>query len=387
MLVRDKQSERLTVAPLDAGWRQAWNFLWERIVIWVANKFSKKNLFTVDIANTGTDITLLPEFKQADVIHLHWINQGMLSLKNLRKIIDSGKPVVWTMHDMWAFTGICHYSRDCEHYKSHCHHCSYLNNGGGKKDLSYRTFKKKADLYKGAGIYFIACSHWLEEKAKESRVLTDCVVSSIPNPINTNLFKPRDKKAARTRFLLSEDKRWVLFGSLKITDKRKGIDCFVEACKILAEKYPEMKERLGVVAFGNQSELVRELIPFQVCAHNYISDEKELVNLYNAVDLFVIPSLEDNLPNTIMEAMACGVPCVGSDIGGIPQMIDHLHNGYVADYKSAEDLANGIYWTLTESEYTTLSEGARRKVLANYSEQIIAKQYITVYNQAIGKKG
>ena len=114
---------------------------------------------------------------------------------------------------------------------------------------------------------------------------------------------------------------------------------------------------------------------------NYVSNEKELVDIYNAVDLYVTPSLQENLPNTIVEAMACGIPCVGFQIGGIPQMIDHLHNGYVAHYKSAEDLANGIRWTLTEGDYQTLSEEAHRKAESTYSESIVANQYIKVYNQ------
>ena len=113
MLVRDKQTDQISVVRLKSNWLQVWKFMWERIVIWSANRFRRYHLFDVDIANTGTDITSLPEFRQADVIHLHWINQGMLSLNDIRKILTSGKPVVWTMHDMWPCTGICHYAREC----------------------------------------------------------------------------------------------------------------------------------------------------------------------------------------------------------------------------------------------------------------------------------
>lgn len=114
MLVRDKQTDQISVVRLKSNWLQVWKFMWERIVIWSANRFRRYHLFDVDIANTGTDITSLPEFRQADVIHLHWVNQGMLSLKDIRKILTSGKPVVWTMHDMWPCTGICHYARECK---------------------------------------------------------------------------------------------------------------------------------------------------------------------------------------------------------------------------------------------------------------------------------
>ena len=383
MLVRDKQTDNITVIGLKKSLWSIWQFVWERIVIWKANHFKQHNLFAVDIANTGTDITTYPEFKEADIIHLHWVNQGMLSLKDLKKILQSGKPIVWTMHDMWPCTGICHHARECDNYHKECHHCPYLYNGGAKKDLSHQTFKKKKELYQLSPITFITCSQWLKERAGQSTLLDQHPIVHIPNPIKTNLFTPRNKVEARQKCNLPTDKKLILFGSVKITDKRKGIDYFIESCKILAEKHPKLVNNLGVAVYGKESEQLKSLVPFQVYALDYISNEKELVNVYNAVDLFVTPSLEENLPNTIMEAMACGIPCVGFNVGGIPEMIDHLHNGYVAEYKSAEDFANGIHWTLSESEYQSLSEEARRKVTSSYSESTIAKKYIEVYNKII----
>ena len=381
MLVRDKETDQLNVISLKRNWWKLWQFVWERVVIWGANYFKKNNLFAVDIANTGTDITVLPEFKQADVIHLHWINQGMLSLNDIQKILASGKPVVWTMHDMWPCTGICHHARECTKYQQECHHCPYLYKGGRSKDISYRVFQKKKELYKLSPITFITCSHWLKEQAEKSALLQGHAILSIPNPININLFKPRDKAEARNRCQLPQEKQLILFGSAKITDHRKGIDYFIRACQLLAEMHPDMKEKVGVVVYGQQAQHITHLLPFQVYCMNYISNEKDLVNVYNAVDIYVTPSLEENLPNTIMESMACGVPCVGFEVGGIPEMIDHLHNGYVAKYKSVEDLANGVYWTLSEGEYQSLSEEATRKVVSSYSEQIIARKFIELYNK------
>lgn len=220
------------------------------------------------------------------------------------------------MHDMWPSTGICHHARECTHYQQECHHCQFLYTGGGKKDLSTRIFNKKKALYQQAPITFVTCSHWLEERAKSSALLRNQTVISIPNPINTNLFKPRNKKEARAHCKLPQEGKLILFGSVKITDKRKGIDYLIESCKLLAEKHPELKASLGVVAFGNQSQQLSHLLPFPVYALEYVSNEHDLVNIYNAVDLFVTPSLEENLPNTIMEAMACGIPCVGFNVGG-----------------------------------------------------------------------
>ena len=383
MLVRDKRSDQISVVELKKSWWKVWQFIWERIIIWKENHFKKHNLFAVDIANTGTDVTTLPEFQQADIIHLHWINQGMLSLNDIHKIILTGKPIVWTMHDMWPFTGICHYAGDCDKYTSQCNHCPTLYKGS-MKDLAFQTYMKKEKIYKEANITFVACSQWLESMAKKGALTLGKTITNIPNAINTNLFKPRKKNNAREKCHLPLDKKLLLFGSVKISDKRKGIDYLVEACKILSTKYPELSKDLGVVVMGKEAEQYSTLFPFPIYSMNYVSSEKDLVDIYNAVDLYVTPSLQDNLPNTIMEAMACGTPCVGFHIGGIPEMIDHLHNGYVAEYKSAEDFANGIHWALTEGDYNTLSEEAYRKVVACYSEGAVAKRYIDIYNKKTG---
>ncbi len=384
LLVRDKQTDQVSVVVMENSWRLLWNFLWERVVIWATNRFSKKDLYAIDIANIGSDITSLPEFQQADVIHLHWINQGLLSLKNIQKILDAGKPVVWTMHDMWPCTGICHYSGECTRYQRECDSCPFVHGGTSTKDLSWKVFHKKQKLYEEANITFVTCSQWLKKVASQSSLLLGKRIESIPNPINTNFFKPGNKQQARTRCKLPQDKKLILFGSAKITDKRKGIDYLIGASQLLTEKYPAYKDQLAIVVFGKQSQQLEELLPFPVYPLHYVNNEHDLVDIYNAVDLFLIPSLEDNLPNTIMEAMACGTPCVGFHTGGIPEMIDHLHNGYVANYKSTEDLANGIHWTLDESEYALLSEQAARKVVSNYSERTIAKKYIEIYNQITG---
>ena len=384
MLVRDKQTEQITVVSLHRNWLQVWKFIWERIVIWASNHFKKNHLFSVSIANTGTDITGLPEFQQADVIHLHWINQGMLSLKNIKKILQSGKPVVWTMHDMWPCTGICHYPKECNRYEQECGHCPFLYGKSRLHDLSYRVFRKKQSLYKLSPVTFVACSHWLEQQARKSALLAGERVLCIPNPINTNLFKPRNKQEARGKCHLPSDKKLVLFGSFKVTDKRKGAAYLIEACNLLIEKHPEWKQTLGIVVLGKQAELLQRQLPCKVYPMNYVENEHQLVDIYNSVDLFALPSLQENLPNMVMEAMACGVPCVGFNTGGIPEMIDHLHNGYVARYKSSEDLANGIYWILTEPSYDELSEQAYRKAVGSYSEYNVAKRYTDIYNQITG---
>lgn len=380
MLVRDKQTDEVSVVALGGGWKHLWHFLWERIVIWIANRFSRRNLFAVDIANSGTDITSLPEFTQADVVHLHWINQGMLSLDDIRRILDSGKPVVWTMHDMWPCTGICHHARDCQGYTERCGNCQYLPGGGHGHDLSRKVFDRKKQILADHRITFVTPSRWLQTQARKSALLAGQDIRCIPNPIDTNAFKPHDKAAARSACGLPQQMHLLLFGSVKITDKRKGIDYMIESCRLLAERHPELKETLGVVVIGSNSRQLEGLLPFRVYAQDFVADSRRLIDIYNAADIYATPSLEENLPNTIMEAMACGVPCVGFNVGGIPEMIDHLHNGYVAQYRSADDFANGIYWLLTDPGRNTMAAEAVRKVQSQYAEGVVAREYTNLYN-------
>jgi len=171
---------------------------------------------------------------------------------------------------------------------------------------------------------------------------------------------------------------------VKISDKRKGIDYLIEACQKLSKQHPETLQQVEVVVFGHHSDQLRESLPFPVKVLNFVSDERKLKDIYNAVDVYVTPSLEENLPNMIMESMACGTPCVGFNVGGIPEMIDHQQNGYVAQYKSADDFAAGIYWSIYATDEAQLSKACVHKVITNYSEVTVAQQYIHIYNQITG---
>ncbi|MBQ7421583.1 MAG: glycosyltransferase family 4 protein [Prevotella sp.] len=383
MLVRDKTTDDITVVRIGGGWRSQWRFLWERWCIFVRLRFCRKRLFEIDIANTGHDITSLPEFKEADVVHLHWVNQGMLSLQDIRRILEAGKPLVWTMHDLWPATAICHYARGCQQFRRECHHCRLLPNGGSANDLSAKVWRRKNAVLKRRHVSFVACSRWLGNQAKESGLLSGHVVRSIPNPIDTRVFCPQDRQEARRQWKLPTDKRLILFVSQRVTDERKGMDYFVAAIAKMVEEHPEMKANTAVLVLGGHSEEVVERLALPVFPLGYVGDQQKIVSVYNAADVFVLPSLEDNLPNTIMESMACGVPCVGFKVGGIPEMIDHQKNGYVANYKSSDDLSRGIRWILDEADTATLSRSAVGKVVKEYSQQSVALRYTEVYNEAI----
>lgn len=383
MLVRDKQTDRMTVSAIPPSILLPLKFIWERLCIFIANGFRRRNLFQVDIANTGTDITHLYEFEQSDVIHLHWINQGFLSMDDLDKIIHSGKPVVITMHDMWYFTGICHHSGSCTKYRNYCYKCELLTNGGIGSDPAIKVYEQKRKLYSGAKLAFVGCSKWIADMANTSALTQGQFVTNVPNPINTHTFHPIGKPEVRDKWRLPQDKQLLLFGARRITDWLKGFKYLAEACGIIAKEDPTLAQRLGVVVLGGDSKKVKDFIPLDVYPVDYVSNERDIVELYNAVDIFVTPSLQENLPNTIMEAMTCGTPCVGFNIGGIPEMIEHKKNGYVAEYRNARDFADGIKWCLDPDHYDALCANSRSKALNNYSEDRIARRYTEIYEMLL----
>ena len=379
MLVRDKESDTLTIVGLPKSPMLHWHFLWERFVIFCRLHFSRKHLFEIDLANTGSDITKLREFQEADVIHLHWINQGMLSLNGIRKILRSGKPVVWTMHDIWPATGICHLTLGCHYFVSRCANCKYLPGGGSSNDLASRVWQKKQQMQADENIYYVACSRWLESEAKSSALLKGQKITSIPNPIDTHIYKKGNKEEARQRLGLPLDKKLILFASQRVTNENKGMSYLIEACR-------QLGDLCEVVILGGHAEEVVAQLPMKAHPLGYVNDEQRIVDVYNAADVFVLPSLSENLPNTIMEAMACGVPCVAFKVGGIPEEIDHLKNGYVAAYRDANDLAKGIEWILQKADYEALSQQAVHKVMQCYSQQSVAVKYLDVYQQAMAFK-
>ena len=198
------------------------------------------------------------------------------------------------------------------------------------------------------------------------------------------MFCPQDQAEARLRAGLPADKHIILFVSQRVTDERKGMRYFIEAIDRLVARYPEMKENTAIAILGGHSEEVNLTLPSY--SLGYVSDEKQIVAIYNTADAFVLPSLEDNLPNTIMESMACGVPSIGFRVGGIPEMIDHQQNGYVANYRDTEDLASGIHWVLEEADRAALKQACLQKVAQNYSQHAVALKYIEVYNEAMAYK-
>lgn len=384
MLVRDRQTDDPRVHTFGQKWRMKWAFLWERWCVFMHLRFRRRNLFALDIANAGASITKTDAFRRADVIHLHWVNQGVLSLAELQNILASGKPVVWTLHDIWPVTGICHLALDCRRYTHDCGRCPYLSRHR-EDDLSRKIWAKKHRTYRSGSMTFVACSRWLAGEARAASLTRGHRVTDIPNAIDTDVFAPRDRTDARRRLGLPADRglRIVLFVAQRITNLNKGIPYLAEAFRNYLAAHPEHGRDTAVLILGGAAESFSSAFEVPVFTTPYTYDVEKIVDLYNASDIFVLPSVSENLPNTIMEALSCGIPCLGFRVGGIPELIDHGRNGYVAAPRDADDLCAGLHALLDVEDREAYGKAARQKVLDNYALERVGARYADLYRQVL----
>ena len=363
--------------------KHLFRFITERLYF-LSKEKNKKIRYNFSPANTGVDITKHPLFQSADVIHLHWINQGFISIDNLEQIIKSNKPIVVTLHDMWYFTGGCHYSGTCEGYKHECGNCPFLS-APNAHDVSYQLLQQKISILSQAkNVRWVTCSNWLQKEALSSTILKHAAVASIPNPLpeyyTTELT---DTSALRTFFNLPQATPLILIGAMQLQDERKGFAYFKKALDQLKQESFSIQPE--IVIFGGLKKKQLEVFddfPFTVHYKGQMNPSTELPKLYAACDVFVLPSLEDNLPNTVAEAMSQATPVVAFNIGGLSQMIDSGVNGYLAEEKDSSDLAKGIYTVLT-GDLLSYKKEARRKAIGLYDAKKVSSQYISVYTDLL----
>ncbi len=369
----------------DHGLASRWHFLWERVVIWLSNLLSRRHLFQVSIANAGTDITKTQEFQNADIVHLHWVNQGFLSLKDIQKILRSGKPVVWTMHDMWPMTAICHHAYECERYQEACGQCHFLRRPGAD-DLSASVFRKKQKVLADADrLVFVAVSHWLAGRAQKSALVGSFPIKVIPNVLPLQQFTIVNRLDAQTA-LDAEAPHVIAFGAARIDDPIKGFSYLVEALRILTgEGGPYRADDFRLLLFGQVRDgAVLDTIPVPYVHLGFVDDAYRLSQIYSAAHVTVSSSLYETFGQTLIEAMACGSVPVSFDGAGQTDIIQHQQNGYLARRLSAQSLAEGISWAL---QCGLSAQELRRSVIRRYSEQVVARQYINLYEKLREESG
>ena len=356
----------------------AWSREWTK---WVSSmsQYPKRpdGLEMFSAAETDVRLELVREIFEADIINLHWTS-GLVDIPRA-PFAFRNKPVVWTLHDMNPFTGGCHYADTCKKYMSSCGACPQLGSEYDH-DISHTAWDQKRIAYDKLNITIVTPSKWLGKCASKSSLFSKFPVAVIPNGFPIDIYKPYSKKEIRKALNISETAKVILFGADDIGNKRKGFRYLMDALNNLDVKG---NDDIILLTFGNFPKNSQIKSKYPTMNLGSLNDQNHLAAVYSAADLFVLPALEDNLPNTVVESMACGTPVLGFNIGGIPDMVEHKHTGYLVKPKDVKGLIEGITWIISASAETKLklSQQCRKKAEELYSLDVQANHYKKVYEE------
>lgn len=337
----------------------------DRVPTWIYLS-RKEQLFSPGLV--GLNLRHSKLLKWADIIHIHWANHGFIDIKEIGKW---NKPVVWTIRDMWPFTGGCHYSFDCDKYKFNCGGCPVLCSDR-KHDLSHLALRRKIKYLSTLSIHWVAISRWMKARAISSSVLKQKSISLIFSGIDCNTFKIVDNVKARDFFNFPYDTKIIIIGAVNLREECKGFQYVINTLNKIDKEYL-------VVTFGD-GNIIQDEIPQKVINLGYINNGSDLANLYNSADIFLAPSKAEAFGKTFAEAQACGLPVVCFDETGPADIIEHLKTGYLASFKDEGDLLNGLLFCLTTTfNRNYISDRAKEL----FDIRTIAKQYIYVYGKTL----
>lgn len=375
LLVQRKQSNDHDVLGGEGPARKVFSALTLHLdgaPLWFYRK-RKRDLFSTGIFPNRTHRRI--QRLTPDIVHLHWVAFGMLPIEALRKLPARA---VWTLHDMWGFTGGCHYDGGCDRFLRGCGQCPILGSER-ENDLSASLLRRKRLTVERSDITIVAPSRWLAAQARKSLVFARSRIEIIPNGLDLKVYKPINQAMARSLFSLPVDKYIILFGALAPTgERRKGYHLLIEALNQVARVCPI--DRACVVMFGQADGVPLSLSGFPVHVVGVLQDDVSLAALYSSADVLVVPSIQDNFPNTIAEAMACGTPCVAFNIGGMPDLIQHRVNGYLAEPFDTADLARGILEMTVDCRTSGLMREVVRQTAESSLDQVtMAKRYVELY--------
>ncbi len=380
MLVQEKSTADYTVVGPKGELRQA--IARSKIML---DKLPLKLMHRQRPASNFFSLQWLPERSyhriqtlQPDIINLHWIGSGFVRPQTMARL---KRPLVWTLHDMWAFTGGCHYAGSCERYQHSCGICPALNSDADQ-DVTRWQWLTKSKAWSALNLTIVAPSEWLAQCAKSSSLLRHARIEVIPAGLDLQVYRPIPPVQARKLTQFPMDKKLLLFSAMDATsDPRKGFQYLQRALQQLKAKW---HDRLELVVLGASPPAQPVDLGLKVHYLGNLSDDLTLAATYAAVDAMVITSVQDNLPNVVLEAMACGTPCIGFKLGGIPDMIDHQINGYLAKPLDVDDLSHGINWVLDDVErLNRLSHQARAKTEQAFALERQSRRYQRLYQELL----
>jgi glycosyltransferase involved in cell wall biosynthesis len=308
----------------------------------------------------------------AKLVHLHWVAASMLRIEELARL---NVPLVWTLHDTWAFTGGCHYPGNCEAFRRQCGNCPHLASTV-ENDLSRSIWRRKQAVFSRLDLTVVAPSRWMADAAKQSSLFANRRVEVIPYGLDTDVFKPIDTATAKVYFGVNPAHPVLLFGAQTLTDPRKGGD-------LLCEAIAQIDFPCTLLTFG-EGVLPSATTEFvTVRGLGSLADDVSLAMMYSAADAFLCPSREDNLPNTVAEALACGTPCVAFHVTGLTDMIEHRTTGWLAKAFDPSDFAAGIKWVVTHPDPEPIRHAAREKALADYTMETMTERYARLFAELL----
>lgn len=314
-----------------------------------------------------------------DIVNLHWVNYGFLTPEDLPQF---NQPIIWTLRDMWGFTGGCHYTDGCTNYIHRCGSCPQLESQK-ENDISRKLWQRKSKAWGNLDLTIVTISHWLADCARDSNLFRNRNIEVIHNALDESKFKPRSKHAVREALDLPQDKKIILFGALKATaDKRKGFQYLELALQKLAQN--GFNEHAEIVVFGASEPENAPDFGMKTTYMGMLHDDITLASVYAAADVTLVPSVQEAFGKTAMESLACGTPVVSFDSTGLKDIVEHQQNGYRAKCFSPDDLAEGISWVLqNEERWQKLSHRAREKVEQEFTLNIQARAYLKLYQTVL----
>ena len=315
-----------------------------------------------------------------DVLHVHWVGFGFLRPETLAAI---ARPTLWTLHDSWAFTGGCHLPGTCVRYRDSCGACPALGSRA-EIDLSRRVFERKRRAWRGRAFTVVSPSRWLAEAARSSALFHDSEIVVVPNGVDLETFRPIDRDDARRRIGLDTDRFVILFSALEgLGDENKGYASLQEALARLAAQGLADRLLLLVIGLDAPRNPPRSAVPIRFVGR--LDGEAELALHFAAADALALPSRQENQPNLVVEAMACGRPVVAFRTTGLPELVVHGDTGYLAEPFRADDLAAGIAWLAERPDRAQeLGRRARTRAESMYGVDRMVRDYAALYEEALG---
>ena len=388
MIVRAKESDDQDVwqarSWFTSGWPSKLNILKMGIRFFIKGMPATDYFFNFD-RELDLDTKLFFELKRGDVdiINLHWITH-LLTVKTIRRLYEHYRcPLLWTVMDLEAITGGCHYPFGCEGFKRQCGHCPQLHSNRFA-DPSQVVWRRKLRYLRDLPITFIAPTRWVAARIKESSLFGDHRIEEIPLAIDASIFRPFDQRSARDLLHVPQDKKVIFWGSARLDDARKGMTYLKEALQRLASMVEERgraltQEDLFLLTAGRAGNSLLDSLPFSGKSMPYLRDDVTLALAYQAADVFVCPSTEDAGPMMIPEAMLCGTPVVAFNSGGAPDLVESLRTGYLATYKDSGDLAKGIFEVLASPHLPSMRAAAHEVAFKRHSQQRVVANYTELY--------